>query len=890
MNTLTLNSFRARLRLILMLAGLAAAIPAQDAFALGFMYGGKGDLGGGVPVYRVGTSENQPIDNAARAAALAECQNNIRARGVANPNCGQGRDFPEVGEPNRAVRVVGQHAIGYWFPQIGSGNPRVFHTEIGDSAAEVEQALTAVCLNNAGRTDDGRTNVDNSRNICTNFMTTDFDTFGGRVNDTNCGSNTEYNPIPSNRALANCSCSTGAVRFPAGSGTCVSSCPGDRVVSGGTCACAPGFEDHDGTTNDLNDCRRICTGDMRNSANPLGDCICLDGMRLNDAGTMCIVDCQGDMEEDPNNAGSCRCPMGMEEDPNDTPNGCRVVCTGEMVRNTAGTACECPEGQEPEDGTVNGCQKICTDDMENNPTDTDQCICINRSLGPDTTTPDDPNDCTAIISCEGRGDLRLNPLLNQCVCPAGEIPNEFTPEPDDCRPDIAACKGDMELRNIDSVVRCACPAHIPVTDLADNTRCLPNCNNPDIYPRGSVPAEDRTTCRCPDGLDQRAYQNNAPTEGNPTTRFCALPRDMLSDGLYTTDNCTNRGWATDISVDAGNRVRIVCMIPVAISTVTVAENNAAALVAASAGSPRTQQTNPGDTLDGCILTEHSGFTPVGNAPNVEVCEDEDLFGTHGLPAIPAGFNVASERLLLTPATGDGARALMYNGEQITDRATSVGGGGGGGGGNTGGGGGGTGGGGGGNTGGGGSSGGGAGVGAAGLAIFTLVGAFFLSGDGGLDPAAFAFSPETSFSFNDGVAHYSYGTRIDYREDALTAYWAANQSGRTGSDDDPWRYASGLNYEAGILRASFDGINYERTTELNFGLAAEYRTGIYRLESGINADYRLDEYGTEGGIYANTGATLEYKGWEIKPSANLFWRQGESLGDNARFRLNVRREF
>ena len=158
-----------------------------------------------------------------------------------------------------------------------------------------------------------------------------------------------------------------------------------------------------------------------------------------------------------------------------------------------------------------------------------------------------------------------------------------------------------------------------------------------------------------------------------------------------------------------------------------------------------------------------------------------------------------------------------------------------------------------------------------------------------DPNAFSFSPETSFSYQNGWTDYSYGSRLEFHENNLSAYWGATQRNNNG-ETDSWEYSTGIKYAKDFWSAGFDSINYGETAEWDVNFSAQWRRGIWRWQSGINADYRLDESGEDAAAYWRTAAAVLYDKWEISPSVGLYWRDGEDFGEDARIRINLRREF
>ena len=340
-------------------------------------------------------------------------------------------------------------------------------------------------------------------------------------------------------------------------------------------------------------------------------------------------------------------------------------------------------------------------------------------------------------------------------------------------------------------------------------------------PVGSMPNEDGDACVCPD--DMELYEDGGSS-------VCADLK--YKQGEYSANNCTDAGWETEHEIDSSNyNIRELCNIGYEIAALQA--------VAALSANPSPLQTSSGDSASACVLTEN-GFTG-GNA--LAKCEDESLFGAHKLPQKPENF-AANARLTIIPATGGGAREIMYNGESVLRSGaaapTNTSGGGGGGGGS--------------------SSGGGVGLAVGGIAV---AGVLLYSFTGGT-PEQISWAPQYSFFHNGGKTSYSYGSRWAYQKENWSAYWSAAQTG----GESEWQYGSGVEWSDDIWTASFDGAAFGDNADLDLSLAARKNLNGWALKSGVNSAIRLDEFGAESSHRLFAEAALRRNHWTLALFAAL----------------------
>ena len=693
--------------------------------------------------------------------------------------------------------------------------------------------------------------------------------------------------------------------MPPANSMCVA-CEGKMVSNGRNTACI------------------TCDGNTRANDRNTACINCGPFQKPNEAGTMCIPDCSGN--EAPNDLNdACEACTGGEVP--DTNNTACIACEGNMVSNGDNTACIACQGNTIPDNNNEMCMS-CGNQLKSN----DGLSCRDRVAADcssmvfvdsdKTCRPAEKNDCpevgevpnvaAGVVSCmECPDGMPENPLglacrpLQAADCGAmifvsgspsscrdavaedcsrvGQIPNVAagvlsctacagaTPVEEDgglsCRARVAAdCSANQFLDdngNCRAARASDCPdnAEIPTVAAGELT-----CRACSVELTDGVANNAGTDCICPS--DMREFENTGGID------FCAAP---LRVETYSATDCTNADWTLQTVVMANaSAVRINCEIPVRIDLdYTPPAANSAGLLALSAANLRPQVVADNTPYDACILVQHSGFSEDDNIPgggNIPECQDPELFGETGLPVRPAGFTATGadiDRLIIVAAENNnepGAPRRIFaeiNSEIQPDliRRFSSGGGG---------------------------SGRDYGEIAMGVGAAAFVG-LIVYGSWTGNPNAFSFSPETSFSHQNGWTNYSYGSRLEFRENHLSAYWGATQRNNNG-ETDSWEYRTGVKYTKDFWSAGFDSINYGETAAWDVSFAAQWRSGTWRWQSGINADYRLDESGEDAAAYWNTNLLLLHNRWAISPSVGLYWRDGDSFGEDARIRINLRREF
>ena len=789
------------------------------------------------------------------------------------------------------------------------GGRRVFvetaNYDTGDVKADVQTALKAAairtCMDTPGANASACMTAFNNPNTrmecdltCTGNMVANTERTGcitptactgGQINDPNNLMGPCITPVvctdgvgrERDESTNTCVCADPAQIFdPTMPDNCVdrAECTGDmqRHAGTNTCRCIlpDGVPDTD--TADVNDCKR-CISDNGEEANTQQSaCICLPGRERDpnndDRCTSIAATCTGDLVNDPLFQEDCICPTdGDVEFPADsntcvTPATCGDGRTHDPADPTNAASCMCELGKvEVPNANPPRCvfEATCNGDLVRDTNAPDMCICPTNG---DIQFPAGSNTCVTPATCgDGQTYDPADPEnAASCMCATGTIE-----DPDDSNRCITqtTCTGDL-INNPNAQDMCICPndeVEIPANSEQCEVRAV--CDDGSTGERTRYNAQENT-CLCPVGQEPIS---DAPGDANTCGRLLSELPAYISN--YSEEDCAAEGgWDFAVETDSATppNVRESCQIPLTVRDAPAARGASAQLAAASLLPAQVAAGN----YDGCVLRQHSGFSGA-SLPN---CNDEELFGAAGLPqkaaAVAAGFDESNtaHRLIVAPASAaaNAPREVNFGGVRIAVGPSASGGGGG-------------------------SSGGGngdkgeivMGVGAAALVAAVVYGSW--TGN----PNAFSFAPQTSFSYNNGFANYSYGSRLEFHENKLSAYWGANQR-HSGGKTDAWRYITGVKYTRDFWFASFDSVNYKNTAQLDISFAAQWKSGIWRWHSGINANYRLDESGEDAAAYWNTGALLFYNGWQISPSVDLYWRNGETFGEDARFRIDIKREF
>ncbi|MBE8157863.1 MAG: hypothetical protein HAW59_00475 [Betaproteobacteria bacterium] len=380
---------------------------------------------------------------------------------------------------------------------------------------------------------------------------------------------------------------------------------------------------------------------------------------------------------------------------------------------------------------------------------------------------------------------------------------------------------------------CLCTANTVDPDGDNTCEAVANCAAHNL--RGFMPDGNTNTCVCADNT-------HVPHEGadganpNMTIRICAPP--LTERQTYTREHCTgadNSRWTVAIAADSNNNIRESCLIPYEIAAVRTA----------AASELRPAASQPGQNAPGCILRQHAGFT-VPSDP-LSRCDHENVFGTRGLPAIPAGYT-RGDRIIIAnnePTYGGavieqrfGAAPPPSGGDKLTGYAFAVG-----------------------------------GVVLAGILIH-----------GGLapNPNALSLSPYSSFSYNHGGApQYSYGMRLDYQNENMSGYYITG-----GADGNSWTGAAALKWTDENWTVGYKGTSDKDAADFLLSADIFRKNGTAKYTSGVVADYEITKTGDSFNVSWQNAAEWQYHGWQIKPAAHLHFG-GENTGVNYQFGAEYR---
>ena len=162
-----------------------------------------------------------------------------------------------------------------------------------------------------------------------------------------------------------------------------------------------------------------------------------------------------------------------------------------------------------------------------------------------------------------------------------------------------------------------------------------------------------------------------------------------------------------------------------------------------------------------------------------------------------------------------------------------------------------------------------GVAVVGIAVYLLSGG---------TAADVSFAPDYGLHYTeDGGTEYFYGAKWEYEK----ANWRADWTAMRARKSESWRYASGVEWTAGVWRAAFGGENTGDKTAMDLSLAAERRAGGWMLKSAANANARFDEFGGEFAHYFSAAASRRISEWEISVSA-----AARDLDDNPALRADM----
>ena len=189
------------------------------------------------------------------------------------------------------------------------------------------------------------------------------------------------------------------------------------------------------------------------------------------------------------------------------------------------------------------------------------------------------------------------------------------------------------------------------------------------------------------------------------------------------------------------------------------------------------------------------------------------------------------------------------------------------------------------SGGGGGSGSGVGVAIGAIAVIGLAAWAFSSGD----TKAFNFTPHYRFSHNDGFSSYSYGSRVDFQKDNISAFWDARQA-ISGGETSEWIYTGEMKYAKDFWHTKYASQVQGKTADMQFSAGGKWKSGIWQYQSGITAEYGITETTDDFSAFWRNSITADFGGWRLLPSANFYWRGSGNIWESGNFRIDLRRTF
>ena len=413
----------------------------------------------------------------------------------------------------------------------------------------------------------------------------------------------------------------------------------------------------------------------------------------------------------------------------------------------------------------------------------------------------------------------------------------------------------------------------------------------------------KNECVCPIGQtilpDPNVFNLRAKEQSDGAdalgVKVCAPALPDYANDEYSSADCEAAGWevtywavtlAATGEPQGGFHLVESCEIPVdfvanaVLTVLSTATAEKPAVTEIRASDPRT------GSADSCILRHNMGADLAGavGATNMLPCSHQNLFRTAGLPRKPDNFILAdNDRLLVVSTmTADANLRISFKNQPVlpvgaapidptgptgpttppttdptTSPAASSGGGGGG----------------------------GAGPAAGGGLLLVALAYYAFSGhDSG---ASFALTPQARYKVENDLELYRYGSRLEFRQDEWSLWWAADESSSGGGKS--LNYGYGGQWSNDVLRASA-GVNYgESRADMRAGLEAEWTLANWTIRpayrfSAVSSD--AGEWSVKNGL--DLTAQMTQAGWTVRPSMNAGLWSGNSL--NADLGLQVGREF
>ncbi len=527
------------------------------------------------------------------------------------------------------------------------------------------------------------------------------------------------------------------------------------------------------------------------------------------------------------------------------------------------TICEpCPTGTAGTDGVCHRCD---VNAIAATPGQLECTVCPNNGSSNEGRTV-----CT---SCDGSEIV----VDGECqACPLGQTPNKNS---DACIDFTVECFAFHIKKHNGAGGYCDfCPrGHVPeegqVTCMACPEGSAPNgsltlcqsCN-------GGTTTEDGHTCVCRDDQENFNHSCRCPAGQedivDPLTEvaFCALPIVEPVHPEYNMDECEDRNFDSSILQEESGGFAEFCNIRVDFVMEGETGNVPTASVrGGSAGVRNDTPPLPGEGSDKCLMRASPNYV---NIEGHRSCEF--IFGeSAAFPEPTEEFTASSTQRLevffadggeTTPAVRRVRDPVISADVQVASNS---------------------------NSGGTSSDSSNNNLLIAGLGAFAVVGGLTWALTDG-DLSLLNVSPQFSFEHVRGVSNYTYGSRVEFKDEHWSTYWSASQTHDDGDASD-WIYGAGASYSDGIWHASFSNRTQGLETDMSFSARVEQDFGSWGLSTGIDADWELDELNSDWTSRLSLDGSTTVRSWQLIPSAGFSWEEGSRFGEESYIRLDISRE-
>ena len=383
---------------------------------------------------------------------------------------------------------------------------------------------------------------------------------------------------------------------------------------------------------------------------------------------------------------------------------------------------------------------------------------------------------------------------------------------------------------------------------AENGVCVnPVCGETESLNDADKICEPRTAEDC----DNMQVFEPANSGGICVSAAEVLAGAAFISATYTADSCENARWQTGFAFSENRQeVAEICGIPL--------ERNDSAVAAARESQPQIAEN--GDTANGCAMRR----TAAADSFAVPDCADLQVFGSEGFPAMPDGFDVETDRLIVVVVAG-GENQIFYGDLEVSrlllvvessgdaQESAKV-----------------------------------AGVVGGILGMVAIV-HYFHSGD----VRAFSFSPDAGYAFSESGYSAHFGGRAKYEIGEWDLYWSAGQTNTDGKFGD-LHYESGAKFNGEIWTAAFSESIAGKTADYDLSLSADLRGGVWSLSPvyRMHSEWKESDFGiqTETQNELNLEGEFRYNNWQIRPSAGFRWENAADFANGGRFQINAVHRF